>query len=113
VEVGWDGALCPASVTALAPIGKDESGEWVFAPLLTNWFQIGRTRSGKSNELSTLLASWTGCADALPPWIIDLKGGRSARPWAEGADWIATTIEEARLVPAAGAAEVRARAEHC
>ena len=110
VEVAWDESLCPGSVTGLAPIGKDEAGEWVFAPLLVNWFGIGKTRWGKSNELSVLLASWTACRDALPPWIIDLKGGRSARPWAECADWIATTVEEARLILGCAAAEVRARA---
>jgi hypothetical protein len=112
-EVEWDASLAPTSVTGLMPICKDEAGEWVYAPMLENWFIIGRKRSGKSNELSVFLASITGCADARPPWIIDLKGGRSARPWAACADWIATDIAEARLVLAAAVAELRARAEHC
>ena len=113
VEVSWDDSLCPASVTGLAPLGKNEAGEWEYGPLLNNWFVNGRLRSGKSNEGSVLLASWTGCPDALPPWIIDLKGGRSARAWAECADWIATTIDEARLVLRAAVAELRARARDC
>ena len=109
-EVGWEQSLAPSTVTGTMPIGRSEAGEWVFAPMLENWFIIGRKRSGKSNELSVALASITGCRDARPPWIIDLKGGRSARPWAQCSDWIATTIEEARLLLGAGVAEVRARA---
>lgn len=112
-EVQWDPSLAPKSVTELAPLGKNEAGEWVYGPLLDNWFLIGRKRSGKSNELSALFTSWTGCRDAQPPWLIDLKGGRSARPWREAIDWLATGIDEARLMLATAAAEVRARAEHC
>lgn len=109
-DVEWDDDAAPMSVTEPAPIGRSETGEWVFAPLLTNWFIIGKTRSGKSNELSVLLASLVGCRDAAAPWLIDLKGGRSARAWHEAAGWIATTIEEARLLSGCAAAEVRARA---
>jgi hypothetical protein len=112
VEIEWEPARCPSSVTQPAPLGKNETGGWVLALLLANWFIIGKTRWGKSNQCSVMLASWVGCPDAHPPWIIDLKGGRSARPWANGADWVAITIAEARLVLAMGVAEVRARAEH-
>ena len=43
------------------PIGRGEDGKTVFAPMLQNWFIIGRLRSGKSNELvRTFLASITG-----------------------------------------------------
>lgn len=110
VEVKWDGELAPSSVSDLMPIGRGEDGQIVFAPMLQNWFVIGRLRSGKSNELSVFLASITGCRDAALPWIVDLKGGRSARPWQPAAGWIATTIEEARLLTRCGVAEVRARA---
>lgn len=108
-DVEWDDSAAPASVTELMPIGCDESGEWVFAPMLTNWFLIGKTRSGKSNELNAFLASITGCPDAAKPWIIDRKGGRSARPWLEGAGWVATDTDEARLLLRTAEAEVKAR----
>ncbi len=57
-----------------------------------------------------MLASITGCPDAALPWIIDLKGGRSARPWRRASGWTAITIEEARLVLRCAVAELRARA---
>lgn len=109
-DVEWDESAAPVSVTGEMPIGRGEDGEWVTAPMLTNWFLIGATRKGKSNELSVMLASITGCRDAAAPWIIDRKGGRSARPWIPGAGWVATEIEEARLLLRAGEAEIRARA---
>lgn len=109
-DVEWDESAAPMSVTEGAPIGLSETGEWVHAPMLANYFVIGRTRSGKSNELSVLLASITGCRDAAAPWIIDLKGGRSSRPWFEAAGWIAVDIDEARRVLRAADAEIKARA---
>ena len=109
-DVEWDDAVAPKSVTEQMPIGRDEAGEWVLAPMLINWFVIGATRRGKSNELNVLLASITGCRDAAAPWIIDRKGGRSARPWVEGAGWIATDIDEARRLLCAAEAEIKARA---
>jgi hypothetical protein len=114
VDVTWDPKLAPESVVQQMPIGKDERGNWVRAPMRVNWFLNGVTRSGKSNQLSVMLASITGCGDAAWPWIIDLKGGRSARPWTHlyGEGWIAITIEEARLMLAVAVIEARARALH-
>jgi hypothetical protein len=113
-DVIWDPAVAPESVAQQMPIGKDEGGQWVRAPMRVNWFLNGMTRSGKSNQLSVILASLTGCADAAWPWIIDLKGGRSARPWTHpgGDGWVAITVEEARLMLAVGVLETRARALH-
>jgi hypothetical protein len=108
-DVTWDPGLVPATITRPAPLGRSESGQPVMAPLLSNWFIIGASRSGKSNELSALLATITGCPDALT-WLIDMKGGRAARPWLPAVDWLAVTIEEARVMLAAAAAEVSARA---
>ena len=51
---------------------------------------------GKSNEESVMLAKATRCRNARV-LLIDMKGGRAARPWLPAIDWVATTIEEARL----------------
>jgi hypothetical protein len=114
VDVIWDPAIAPERVTQQMPIGKNEGGQWERAPMRTNWFLNGAERTGKSNELSAFEASETGCIDAAWPWIIDLKGGRSARPWTHpgGEGWIAITIEEARLLLAVAVLELRARALH-
>lgn len=110
IEYGWDGSKCPTSITGTMPLGKDEHGAWVMVPCLApNWFLIGALGGGKSNELSVMLASITGCEDALT-WGIDLKGGKSLRPWIGALDWVATTVDEARLMLRALLAEVRARA---
>lgn len=107
--VAWDPSLVPDSVTQPAPIGYTESGSWIMVVLLVNWFVIGRTRGGKSNQLSVKLATLTACPDARV-WLIDRKGGRSARPWMPALDWVAVTIDEARKMLRAGVAEIEARA---
>jgi hypothetical protein len=106
--IRWDASLVPLSVTESAAIGLGEEGAWIRVCLAANWFLIGRSRSGKSNELSLFLAAITGCDDALV-WLIDRKGGRAARPWMPAVDWCATTIEEARLMLDTAVAEIRAR----
>lgn len=110
-NMDWDPSLVPASATGPAPIGVSESGEPILTPLLANWFIIGRSRSGKSNELSEFLATLTGVPDART-WLIDMKGGRAARPWLPALDWCAVTIEEARLMLRVAAAETGARSMH-
>lgn len=107
----WDPAAQPATVTAPVPIGMTEEGEWLKAPLTVNWFIVGESRSGKSNQLSLKLAAITGCPDGRV-WLIDMKGGRAARPWLPALDWLATTIEEARVMLGAALAEIQARAVH-
>ena len=112
-EYGWDGAMAPASITGLMPLGKDETGEWVMVPCLAlNWFLIGALGGGKSNELSVMLASITGCPDALV-WGIDVaKAGKAFRPWKDAVDWVATTTDEARIMLRVLLAEVRDRNLH-
>jgi hypothetical protein len=68
---------------------------------------IGVRGSGKSNLENVFIAQLARCLDALI-FMIDLKGGRAARPWmmpwiqghAERpvVDWLATTREEADLM---------------
>ena len=52
--------LNPWLMMLSAPVlGLAEGGTWVKAPLLVNMFVNGRSRAGKSNELSVLLAAIT------------------------------------------------------
>jgi hypothetical protein len=88
-----------------------ESGAWKTIPLRCNRFTIGRSRSGKSNDLLVGLAALTGVPD---DWtiLIDLKGGRSARPVLEAAaaGYVVTDLDEARMTLRLFVAEVKARA---
>lgn len=71
--------------------------------------------SGKSNLLSVLIAMLARCVDVVI-WVIDLKGGRFARPWLtpwfEGRterpvlDWVATNPDEAQLMLNAASAAI-------
>lgn len=106
--VEWDDSMAPDDITKPAPIGLKETGGWKHASLRGGWFVIGRSRSGKSNEESVKLATITKCRNARAI-LIDRKGGRAARPWLPALDWVATSIEEARLVLRCMTAEVAAR----
>jgi len=110
--IRWTPDLVPQSITEPAAIGMDEQGRWKRVKLLVNWLIIGRTRSGKSNQLSLMLAAITSCPDAAPPWLIAMKGGRAARPWMEALGWPATTIPEARILLRTAVAEIEARGMH-
>ena len=109
--VEYDPALAPRSVHEPFPQGKTETGNWKMLPLRCNRFVAGETRSGKSNDLLNGLAALTGCPD---DWqiLIDLKGGRSARPVLEtaAAGYVVTTLDEARMTLRMLVAEARARA---
>lgn len=98
----------PISVNRPFPVGVDETGE-EFQLL---WRQIatiiaGLRGKGKSNLANVLIAQLARCVDVVI-WVIDLKGGRTARPWLapwlEGrtarpvVDWVATTVDEANLM---------------
>lgn len=79
---------------------------------------VGLRGSGKSNLLNVLIAQLARCVDVLI-WVIDLKGGRMARPWLEPwlagqtprpvVDWLATTREEAALMFEAALRGIAAR----
>ncbi|MGO8961556.1 MAG: hypothetical protein ACLQFR_29920 [Streptosporangiaceae bacterium] len=105
----WHLGLAIQSVTEKAAIGFTELGEDILVSLLSNWFVIGRSRSGKSNELSNFLAAITGCDDALV-WLVDRKGGRAARPWMAAMDWCAVELDEIRVMFGVVLAEIKARA---
>jgi len=109
--ITWDPAMLPESASGTVTEGVSESGKLIRTPMLVNSFTNGATRTGKSNQLSVRLAAKTAVPDARV-WLIDRKGGRAARPWMEAIDWVATTIEEARLMLACAAAEVEGRALH-
>jgi hypothetical protein len=109
LPVSWHAGLAISSITETAAIGFTELGDHIKVSLLGNWFIIGRTRSGKSNELSNFLAAITGCGDALV-WLVDRKGGRAARPWMPAIDWCATEMDEIAVMFDALIAECEARA---
>lgn len=82
-------------------------------------FLAGTTGAGKSNVINVLLAQLSYCVDTLI-WVIDMKGGRTAKPWlqawiegkadAPAIDWVATTREEAVLMAQAFRTAVKGRA---
>jgi hypothetical protein len=109
--ITFDPVMLPESASGSITEGVSESGKLIRTPMCVNSFTNGATRTGKSNQLSVRLAAKTAVPDARV-WLIDRKGGRAARPWMEAIDWVATTIEEARLMLACAAAEVEARALH-
>lgn len=112
--VEWDPALAPRSVHDDAVHGLTETGIWKTVPMRVNKFTVGKTRSGKSNDLLVLAAQLSGCPDDRQV-LIDLKGGRSARPLLEAAavDYVITDVDEARTYLLMLTAEIRARAMNC
>jgi hypothetical protein len=113
VIVNFDLSLSPKSVHERMVDGMTESGSWKTISPRRNRFVIGETRSGKSNDLLVGLAQLTGCSDGFQI-LVDLKGGRSARPVLEAAAvaYVVTEMDEARLVLRMLEAEALARAKH-
>jgi hypothetical protein len=109
--VEYDPGIAPRSVHDPAPAGRKETGEWKMTDLRVNRFTIGKTRWGKSNDLLVAAANLSGCPDALTV-LIDLKGGRSARPVLQAcaAAYVITERDEARMFLRMCAAEIKARA---
>jgi hypothetical protein len=108
--VEYDPEIAPQSVHDPAPFGRKETGDWKMTSMRVNRFTIGMTRWGKSNDLLVFIAHLSGCPDARFA-IIDLKGGRSARPvLASGtAEHVITETDEARMYLRMMAAEGKAR----
>ena len=106
--VEYDLSLAPRSVSDLSAVAKTETGQWKMAAQLRSRFVIGATGSGKSNDLSVRAANLSGCMDS---WqiLIDLKGGRSARPLLPAMDYVVITLDEARQVLAMLADEITER----
>jgi hypothetical protein len=107
--IAWDPALAPRSVHGDAVLGMSETGELVRAPMRTNAFVNGRTRSGKSNHLLLRVANLSGCPDDRQV-VIDLKK-RNARPLlkASAVDYVITDRDEARAWLRMLCAEIAAR----
>jgi hypothetical protein len=106
--IEWDDSMASGDIRDPAPLGMRETGGWKRTSLRKGWFVIGRSRAGKSNEESVMLAKITRCRNARA-LLIDPKGGRASRPWLPAIDWVATTIQEARLVLGCMTAETAAR----
>jgi len=98
----------PTTINRPFPIGVMDNGrkfEMTYREVAV--LIIGVRGSGKSNLQSIFIAQLARCIDAVV-FMIDLKGGRSARPWmmpwVEGhtprpvIDWLATTREEALIM---------------
>ena len=105
----WHLGLAVQSILEQVAIGFAETGELITVRLLANWLILGSTRTGKSNELSNFLAAITGSDDAVA-WLVDMKGGRAARPWMAALDWCATDLDEIRFMFQAALAEAKTRA---
>jgi hypothetical protein len=110
--VEWDESRAPRSVMDPWHPGATESGRPRPVRQLGSLFVLGAKGTGKSTLLLTRLLSLCGCDDAFSI-LIDLKGGRSARPVLEAgaADWVITDRAEAELAYMMAEAEVLARAE--
>lgn len=104
----------PLSINNPVPLGLYEDSTVLEVPMQGRASKtVGLRGKGKSNLINVKLSAFTRCVDVVV-WMIDAKGGRTARPWLlpwlEGRthrpviDWVATTPEEiARMLHAAKA----------
>lgn len=102
----------PISINEAFPVGKYQDGKTLYLTLREiHAMIVAVTRMGKSNLLHVVIHQLTRCYDAAV-WMIDLKGGATARPWlmawVEGRakrpvlDWVAIDRwEAARIILAA------------
>lgn len=109
-----------ATINEPFAIGIQEDGSVLKISLRElHLFIGGTTGAGKSNLINVLLAQLSYCVDTLI-WVIDMKGGRTARPWlqawiegkadAPAIDWVATTRDEAGMMMKAFNDAIDARA---
>jgi len=112
--------LVPRSINDPLDIALAETGEKLEILLREVHARIiGTTGAGKSVLLNVLIARLVNCVDTVI-WMIDKKGGRTARPWLEPwlrgetdrpvIDWVATTDAEAALMLNAALAGIDHRA---
>lgn len=98
----------PRSINDPIDLGLSETGEPLEITLREVLALIvGLRGSGKSNLLNALIERLANCVDVVI-WMIDLKGGRTARPWLQPwldgktdrpvIDWVATDREEAAVM---------------
>jgi hypothetical protein len=104
------------------PVGVLDSGKPYAVTLREVHMMIyGVTRSGKSNLINVLLSQLAACPDALI-WVIDMKGGRTSRPWIVPwlqeftpkpvIDWVAIGREEVKLMLETALVAVQTRAAY-
>lgn len=98
----------PRSINDPIDIGVLETGEtmWLTLREIVTLI-VGLRGRGKSNLMNVLIARLAACCDVVL-WMIDLKGGRTARPWLAPwfderterpvLDWVATSKTEAALM---------------
>jgi hypothetical protein len=109
-----------ATINEPFAIGIQEDGSILKISLRElHLFIGGTTGAGKSNLINVLLAQLSYCVDTLI-WVIDMKGGRTARPWlqawiegkanAPAIDWVATKRDEAGMMMKAFNDAIEARA---
>jgi hypothetical protein len=110
--VAWDEPSAPKSVLDPWYPGLTETGRRRAMTQLGSLFTLGMKGTGKSTLLLLRILSLCGCLDAAPV-LIDLKGGRSARPVLEtgAADYVITELAEAEMALMMGEAELLARME--
>jgi hypothetical protein len=110
------------SITSPLAIGVHDNGRPYKISLPERHLTVyGTTGAGKSNFLNVLLSLLAACPDALI-WLIDMKGGMTARPWVlpylQGytpkpvIDWVATSREEAKLMLETALTLVRTRSTY-
>src|SRR5215831_3717703 len=98
----------PLTVNRPVGVGLLDSGREYAVLLRERHMQVvGVTGAGKSNLLNVFLDRMAGMVDLLI-WMIDMKSGRTSRPWIvpylQGyapkpvIDWVATTREEAKIM---------------
>lgn len=107
-EIGWDPSWAADDINSPVPLGVLENGKLLKRVLLSSMLILGVTRSGKSNELSLMLATITRCRNARA-LVIAPKGGRAARPWLGALEAMAADITEARFILDLAVAEIDAR----
>lgn len=102
----------PLTINRPLPLGLYEDGTVLEVPMQGRASKtVGLRGKGKSNLINVKLAALTRCVDVVI-WIMDNKGGRTARPWLlpwlDGRtdrpvlDWVATTrAENTRMLKAA------------
>lgn len=96
------------SVNHPIPLGITENGRpWELLAREVSIMIVGVKGSGKSNLINVFIAQMSRCVDTVI-FMIDLKGGRAARPWMMPwvkkftrrpvIDWLATTRAEAEIM---------------
>jgi hypothetical protein len=110
-EIEWDPSWMADDITQPVPLGVLEDGRLIERVLLSSSLILGATRTGKSNELSLMLATITRALNSRA-LVIAPKGGRAGRPWLPALEAFADDITEGRFLLEMGVAEIDARGKY-